>query len=236
VAGFISTNNVATAGIAPNVRLRAVKIANCRGESEWSWIVAGILWAADTGNHVANISYSAILNPHPKRNADVVRLLSAALAYARSKGTLVVASAGNDGRKMSHGQKAVFPCAAGALCVGATTRNDQLADMSNYGVPAVPIVAPGGGLPVAPYPQGKDTEFLLGPCSRHSTVYPACGQGTGSFILSVAGTSMAAPQVAGAAALLAGSATPDEVRNRLLSTADNLSSDSKRLNVYRAVQ
>jgi subtilisin family serine protease len=242
VAGQISTNGVATASVAPNVTLRAIKIANCLGESEWSWIIAGILYAAHTGNDVANISFSALVNPHSKMGAALLAVLKAVIAYARVRGTLVVASAGNDGRDLDKGGKLSLPCEAGALCVGATTRSDRLADFSNHGDKAVPILAPGGGVPLEPYPRTRDNEFLLGPCSRHSTVFPGCGAGTGSFILLLNGTSVAAPHVAGAAAMVdsiaeggPGAATPLHLERTLLRAADEVDA-GRRLNVYRAVR
>jgi subtilisin family serine protease len=249
VAAIIASNNVGVASVAPKVQLRAVKIANCRGESEWSWMIAGILYAAETGSDVINISYSSAFKLKSGDDQLLVRALSAVIAYARGRGALVVSSAGNDGLKLDHGPRVVMPCEAGALCVGATTRSDDLSDFSNSGLSAVDLVAPGGGLPLKPFDRVDENRYITSACSRHSTVYPACGQGTGSFVLYSSGTSQAAPMVAGAAALLdsmakpAGSATPAQLERKLVRSADDLGRSGPdstfsngRLNVYRAVQ
>jgi subtilisin family serine protease len=249
VAAIIASNNAGVAGLAPNVRLRAVKIANCRGESEWSWLIEGILFAADTGNDVINISFSSSFKDRGIESELLVRALSRVIAYARSRGALVVASAGNDGLKLDHGPRVVMPCEAGAFCVGATTISDDVAKYSNTGMTAVDLMAPGGGLPLKPWERNADHEYITSACSRHSTVYPACGEGTGSFVLYSNGTSQAAPLVSGAAALLdslaspPGSATPAQLERRLIHSADDLgksgpdaSYSNGRLNVDRAVR
>jgi subtilisin family serine protease len=249
VAAIIASNNIGVAGVAPDVRLRAVKIANCRGESEWSWMIEGILFAAETGNDVINISFGSAFKAKGPQSDLLIRALSGAIAHARSLGALVVASAGNDGLKLDHGPRVAMPCQAGAFCVGATTMSDEVAKYSNTGATAVAMMAPGGGLPLKPFEGVADNEYVTSACSRHSTVYPACGEGTGSFVLYSYGTSQAAPMVAGAAALLdslatpPGSAGPEQLERRLLESADDLGKSGPdkdyshgRLNVRRAVQ
>ena len=82
-------------------------------------------------------------------------------------------------------------------------------------------MAPGGGLPLKPLEQTTANEFIISACSRHSTMYPACGDGAGSFALYSNGTSQSAPLVAGAAALVdslaspPGSATPVQMERQL---------------------
>ena len=81
-------------------------------------------------------------------------------------------------------------------------------------------MAPGGGLPLKPLEQTTANEFIISACSRHSTMYPACGDGAGSFALYSNGTSQSAPLVAGAAASVdslaspPGSATPVQMERR----------------------
>ena len=112
--------------------------------------------------------------------------------------------------------------------MGATTRSDALATFSNHGVSGPQIVAPGGGLPVAPFPNTVPNRFILAPCSKHSVPIPICGSGP-QFYLFAAGTSMAAPHVAGAAALAdsvapggPGSRNAGQLRHALLNGADDL--------------
>ncbi len=256
VAGTISSNNHGTAGIAPNVRLRAVKVLNCLGGGAFSWIISGILYAADNGNDVINMSLGAYFpkdgGPGPALGP-LVAALNKAVNYAHSKGVLVVSAAGNSGIDLDSDRNFTsVPCQSGSgMCVGSTTISDALSTFSNHGVSGPQIVAPGGGVPTAPFPASVPNRFILAPCSRHSVHFPICGAVPAStFWLFLAGTSMAAPHVAGAAALVdsiarqgPGSANAAQLRNALLNSADDLGKvgtdnifSRGRLNVFKAVQ
>jgi subtilisin family serine protease len=142
-----------------------------------------------------------------------------AIAYATSKNVLVIASAGNDGTSTV----SCPACDPSAISVSATDWKDGLASYSNYGS-GLDISAPGGN------------------CYSNTTaegcIYSAYKGGAYTYMQ---GTSMAAPQVTGTAAIVAsvsgkrGSA----LRTQILSTADAKSDASKfgagRLNSYRAV-
>jgi subtilisin family serine protease len=142
-----------------------------------------------------------------------------AIAYALSKNALVIASAGNNGT----GTVSCPACDPNAMSVAATTWRDQLASYSNFG-PGLDISAPGGE------------------CFSNTTadgcIYSAFKGGGYAFLQ---GTSMAAPQVTGAAAIVASvvGLRGAALRDRLLSTADVIGSSSLfgagRLNAYRAV-
>ncbi len=99
--------------------------------------------------------------------------LRAAIQYARDKGCLVVAATGNQGSSVLY--PAAYP---EALAVAATNDRQDTPDYSNYG-PEVDVAAPGG----------SDTAgiYSLAPGGSYATMY---------------GTSMAAPHVAGLAALI----------------------------------
>jgi thermitase len=144
-------------------------------------------------------------------------------ALTAASGTLFVVSAGNlqaSDRELDNDRLGYFPCnypVANLICVGASTDGDGLAGFSHYGRRTVDLAAPGEGV--------------------LSTV-PGAQYGSKD------GTSMAAPHVAGAAALLfarvAGISVAD-VRSALLSTTDRLSSmagrtvTEGRLNLARAL-
>ena len=142
-----------------------------------------------------------------------------AIAYALGKNALVIASAGNDGT----GTVSCPACDPNAISVAATTWQDKLASYSNFG-PGLDIAAPGGNCYSNTTPEG--------------CIYSSYLNGGYAWLQ---GTSMAAPQVTGTAAIVAsklglrGSA----LRSRLLSTTDNIGSatnfGSGRLNSYRAV-
>ena len=145
-----------------------------------------------------------------------------AIAYATSKNAIVIASAGNSGTTTV----ACPACDANAISVAATTWADQLAPYSQQGT-GLDISAPGGSCYSNTTPEG--------------CIYSAFKGGTYAW---EQGTSMAAPQVTGTAAIVAskrglrGSA----LRSQLLGTADDLGAagydtqfGSGRVNSYRAV-
>ena len=94
VGGIVTTNNIGTAGVAPNVTLIAIKVLNASGLGTFADVIAGLLWAADVHANVANLSLGALF---PKNGAgQLVAALNKAVNYANAHGVLVVASAGND--------------------------------------------------------------------------------------------------------------------------------------------
>ncbi|MBV9542776.1 MAG: S8 family serine peptidase, partial [Chloroflexi bacterium] len=208
IIGAIGNNHDGVAGIAWHVKLLPIKALNSQGRGPDSAMVKAILYAADTGAKVINISstgtrYSAALQT--------------AVQYAQDKGALVVAAAGNTGDV----DNAInYPAAFdGVVAVGAIAQNDQLASFSQR-QPYVALVAP--GVDVA------------------STAWAGAGRGA---YASQSGTSIAAPHVSGAAALLWG-LRPDlqasDIVNALLTSADkppipDQGYGSGILNVARAV-
>lgn len=122
-----------------------------------------------------------------------------AIAAAGTAGILFVAAAGNNAANSD--ATSFYPAGYpldNIIAVGASTPTDEVASFSNYGVSSVDLVAPGDG------------------------IFSTLPDGYGSM----SGTSMAAPQVAGAAALVKGlnpSWTPEQVRRQLVRTATPLS-------------
>jgi subtilisin family serine protease len=146
---------------------------------------------------------------------------SDAIAYATGKNVLVIASAGNDGT----GTVACPACDPNAISVAATQWQDKLASYTQFG-PGLDISAPGGN------------------CYSNTTaegcIYSAVRGGYGWM----QGTSMAAPQVTGTAAIVASKTTlrGAALRARILDTADDLGASgydtsfgAGRVNSYRAV-
>jgi subtilisin family serine protease len=145
-----------------------------------------------------------------------------AIAYATGKNVLVIASAGNSGT----GTVECPACDANAISVAATTWRDVLASYSNFG-PGLDISAPGGLCYSNTTPEG--------------CIYSAYKGGGYSWLQ---GTSMAAPQVTGTAAVVASvtGLRGAALRSRILSTADDLGPagadntfGAGRVNTYRAV-
>lgn len=141
-----------------------------------------------------------------------------AIAYATANNALVIASAGNDGTSTV----SCPACDPDAISVSATNWQDGLSYYSNYGS-GLDIAAPGGEM------YSNTTE--------ESGIYSSVPGGYAYY----QGTSMAAPQVTGTAAVVASvtGLTGSALRSRILSTADDLGDASKygagRVNTYRAV-
>jgi lantibiotic leader peptide-processing serine protease len=98
-------------GIAPKVNLVSLKIAQWCGFSYSTTEIASFITAADLGVDVVNISFGGYLDRSDPDQELIYQAYIDAVAYARSKGTIIVAAAGNEhlrvgagGRVISHGQ------------------------------------------------------------------------------------------------------------------------------------
>ena len=193
VAGAIAalTNNgLGVPSVAPGVRLMNGKVLDDAGHGFSADVENGLRWAADNGARVVNLSLGG--------DSPCAASTLAAVTYARARGVVIVAAAGNSGLS-----RAATPAnCPGVVAVGAVDQNDARPSWSNAG-PGVALAAPGVsiGSPVNPE-------------INNGALY-----GLGS------GTSIASPHVAGVAALLWSSSygtSADAVISRLESTADHI--------------
>jgi thermitase len=168
VAAAETDNNEGIAGVAWNCRILPVKVTDAQGNGYYDALIEGIIWAADNGAKVINISLGG--------DADDPALESAC-RYAFDKKVVIVAAAGNDGASVA------YPAAYDdyVIAVAATDYNDDWASFSNPG-PQVDVAAPG--------------VYILGPVPQWYAGPNYLPYAFGS------GTSAAAPEVAGLAALL----------------------------------
>ena len=205
VAGIILArrNGSGIVGVAPEARLLTIRV--CDDSCQANVVARGIRVATDEQADIINLSLSSSLIS--ETNGDL-GLLRKALDYARRQGVIVVAAAGNSLLPICNEP------AASAVCVGALTRAEQKAAYSNSDATMQEhyLVAPGGDeLPTC-------DALILSTFPRH--LASACGP---RGYDAIGGTSMAAPHVAGAAALLLSAGfEPDEVIDRLLSTTHDL--------------
>lgn len=221
IAGAITGNGWGVAGVAPDAKILAIKVLDSDGFGFSSDIVSGIREATAKRASVINLSLSDILPAEILHDTDI----DDAIRDAFNRGSLVVAAAGNNGFPFSNPATADV-----ALVVGATGKNDDKAAYSTAGA-GVKIWAPGGdGPPVVV-------------CSQDPNIWSTILRGRGECGQAdydqEAGTSMAAPHVAGVAALVRGvnpSLTPKQVMDILLNTADTVGALSlKRVNAAKAV-
>lgn len=179
IAAAIGNNNTGVTGINWSAMLMAVKVLHGpAGEGTALDIATGIRYAVDQGARVINLSLGFI---------GYSQTLADAIAYADDKGVLVVSAAGNDGIDLDG--RAEMPATlrqANNIAVAATTRHERLAGYSNYGRAVIAVAAPGG-------------DYTTGNGAILSTMSSIAGQG---LYATAAGTSVAAPQVTGLAALV----------------------------------
>jgi lantibiotic leader peptide-processing serine protease len=268
VGATVASNAIVAAGVTSRVTLVGLKVCapgfpNADPKLAWqgscptSAVLQAILHASDLGLDVINMSLGGTFLRREERavageEPAFLAIINQTMTYANRKGVTVVVSAGNGdpvtgiGIDLDHdgnGYKA-YCSAPTVICVAATgpTSNsgvngpwqniDALAVYSNYGESAISVAAPGG----------NTGGFVLAGCSPFSLPFAVCQ--TGIFVLSSAGTSMAAPHVSGLAALLVEQygRDPGAIRNAIQSSADDLGAlgtdpiyGKGRINVARAL-
>jgi serine protease len=227
-----STNNgTGVTGLAYGARIMPVRVLDEAGAGDSADITEGIRWAVRNGADVINLSFE-FDDGYRQVTAGEIPDILAALRFARRRGVVVVAAAGNQSRAT-----VAYPARHDTVIgVGATTEHGCKADYSNVGR-GLDIAAPGGGsddtedaaCPKGIDPKGRDIFQVTYPwasafgSSRTGSSYRRFGLPTG-FI----GTSMAAPHVSAVAALVIASGvvgrnpSPDAVRDRMQATAVDL--------------
>ncbi len=203
VAGTIAqkTNNrVGVAGMAYDASILPVRVLDADGSGTSADVASGVIWAVDNGAQVINMSLGS--------NSPMA-LVEQACAYAAEAGVLVVAAAGNDGYTAHVSYPAAY---SSALAVSATDLNGDIAYYSNRGE-EIELAAPGGDVTADQDGDGYGDGVLQETFS---------GSSTGYYFFQ--GTSMAAPHVAGLAALLIANGVTEleDLREALTSTAADL--------------
>ncbi|MCV3272809.1 S8 family peptidase [Roseobacter sinensis] len=195
--GAVGNNGTGVVGVCWSVKLMPVKVLtrivnntdplDVRGTGSSADVAAGIRWAVDNGAHILNLSLGSLSSTFVERDA---------VAYAVSRGVLVVAAMGNHEQRNpgAPSYPAAYP---NVLSVGAVNQAKQRAPFSVRG-PHIDVVAPGVGI--------RSTDW--------DDTYS-----------SKSGTSMATPHVAGLAALMKcckSSLTADQIADIIRQTAEPL--------------
>jgi serine protease AprX len=246
VAGIIggsdynSTGDVLTfKGIAPNVQLINLRVLDRNGSGTDSSVIAAIDTAIQLKSKY-NIRVINLSLGRPVYESYTLDPLCQAVEAAYQAGIVVVVSAGNDGRDNSAGTNGYGTITAPAndpyvITVGAmksmgtpTRADDQIATYSSKGPTAIDhiakpdLVAP-GNLVVSIIENASSTLATTYPQNAIPLSYYVTGGSTAaSSYFALSGTSMAAPAVSGAVALLLqqnSKLTPDQVKARLMKTA-----------------
>ncbi|HEX2208805.1 MAG TPA: S8 family serine peptidase [Longimicrobium sp.] len=252
VGATVSSNGIRLAGVTSGVTLVGLKVCRIDGRCPVSGVLSAVLYAADQGIDVANLSLGTSFLRRDSSAAHVdgpsfVSIVNRAFTYAHRKGLTVVAASGNQAVDVDHDGNSfrTYCSAPNVICVSATgptaaatqigpfTDVDAPAPYSNHGRSVISVAAPGG----------TAAAYAWAPCSTFSILIPVCRTNT-DLMLGGLGTSMSAPHVAAAAALVAEDVgrEPSRIRARLEQTADDLGQPGTdphygkgRLNVARAV-
>jgi aqualysin 1 len=127
VAGTIGASDDANGvvGVAPGIRLHAVKVLRCNGSGTWSSVISGIDYVAGTSTRpaVANMSLGGAQNS----------AVDQAVRNAAGKGVFFAVAAGNDGALACGHSPAAAGTTNGVATVAATDSADNEASWSNYG-------------------------------------------------------------------------------------------------------
>jgi subtilisin family serine protease len=205
VAGTIAAprNGVGIVGVAPNVRMAAVKVVSDEGFIYPEYAVCGFVWAGEKHMDVTNNSY--YVDPFEfwcgdqPDQAAAKEAVSRAVAWSTKQGVVHAAAAGNSAydlsdktkitdsgspndapkpvvRKLNDGCQDIPAELPGVVTVSSATRTGTLSSFSNRGLGVIDVSAPGSSI--------------------LSTIVRNNGYGTKS------GTSMASPHVAGVLALM----------------------------------
>lgn len=214
VAGTIAAtadNGIGVAGVAPDAKVMPIKVLE-DGSGTNEDIAEGIRYAADNGADVINLSLGGLPGTQIFSILGLDTTMKDAIQYARDKGTLTVAAAGNTSTLLCNDPA----FSSDSICVGATDKNEMKSYFSE-----LPVTFRGKGV-AAPGGSGR---LLGGDCSEDilSTVPRGTGTdecGEGKDYAAFAGTSMATPHVAGVAAILFGQGrSMANVEQAILSTS-----------------
>jgi serine protease len=194
VAGIVAAARDTTGmvGVAPNADIQPIRVLG-KGGGTFGDIAAGITWASggSVSGTTANTTPAKVINLSIQTQADLrcPQSLQSAITGARQRGAVVIAAAGNYNKSAT--LSAPGNC-AGVITVGALDRNGKRSSYSNKGA-SVDLSASGGS------GSGTSLSGYVWSTFNAGTTSPGAATWGG-----MAGTSQAAPAVAGAAALIAG--------------------------------
>lgn len=137
IAAAATNNTIGVAGVAPNCKLVTLRVFTGAGYADDKDIASSLIYAADNGIRVLNLSFGDVI---------ISPIVRDAVMYAYSQGVVMCASAGNAGGDDQH-----YPSGYDEIIsTVATTEFDEITQFSTFGV-TVDIGAPGEGIPTT-YP------------------------------------------------------------------------------------
>ena len=173
--GAVGNNGTGTTGVCQRASIMAVRVLDATGNVTTATALQGISFAITNGARVINMSFVGGGSFDP--------LFSDAITNAQNSDVVVVVVAGNGSNDNDAAGGARYPCnftQPNLVCVTALDQDYALANFSNWGASSVDVGAPG-------------TNIL--------STWAGAGSNNTSYN-TLDGTSMAAPEVAGLAAML----------------------------------
>jgi len=216
ILGAVGDNGIGVAGMNWRTTILSVKWLDSTGWGSTSQLIAALDWllaAREAGVNIRVVNNSATYAGTASSQA-----LSDKIDELGQHAILFVTAAGNSGQDNDDPSVGRYPCRYGRptqICATASDATDRLPTWANYGAHTVDLAPPGANI--------------------YSTLR---GSGYGY----ISGGSMAAPQVAGTAALVLSrrDMTPDQLKHRILTAVDTIPAlrgrvrTNGRLNVCKA--
>lgn len=207
ILGATANNGMGVAGTNWSISIMPIKALDETGKGTSSAVAKSIVWAADHGANIINLSLGGIGFGHDQTLANSIE-------YAFEKGLVIVAAAGNDvvvtGGDLD--KNPVYPICADndsnmIIGVTATDHNDLKPPFANFGKNCIDVSAPGKRILST-----INYDPITRAHSPNSYAYAS-------------GSSLAVPYVAGQAALLMAlnpEATNSQIRDHILATTDSI--------------
>ena len=228
VAAAINDNGLGTAGIAGGASIMPLKVASSSGSMSFSSVANAIIHAGDNGADIASLSLGAAISNDPTT--------SSAINYSHGLGVTILAATAN-----SNASSIDFPANhANVIGVGAASpcgerkRSSSLSSEVNPGVSTDPNGYTCDGERWWGSNYGTNSQDAAGAVAVLApTILPttdiqgSAGYDSGDYSLWFNGTSCSTPYAAGVCALIVTanpSFTPAQVRDRLVTTADDVTS------------
>ena len=245
VASQVSSKAFALAGVTSRTTLIGVKVLNRSGEGTVGAALSGVLWAADHGANVANMS--AGLSFSKVAAGSLTSVITRVLNYANRQGMLIVVSVGNHMQDKDHDGNfySAYCNTPHVVCVSAvgpevaSANPDNVSFYTPFGRSAITVAAPGGNadlahdFPFSAWPWGFDNASKVWSFCPKNQIVALTPQGVPVLTACAAGNKLsgrmglrqAAAHVSGLAALLMaeyGTGNVALIKSRITSSAIDL--------------